>query len=72
MAVERPDQLLDVLGHDWLEGREGDFLFCCEAKKPFAGFPVVQGHSFAILQSRGKSMVFEMLYRGKERCHILK
>jgi hypothetical protein len=67
MAVERPDQLLDVLGHEWLEGREGDFLFLCEAKKSFAGFPVVHGHDLGLLPARGKNMIFVMLCRGKRR-----
>jgi hypothetical protein len=67
MAVERSDQLIDVLGHEWLDGSEGDFLFVCEAKKSFAGFQVVHGHRFGLLPARGKSMVFGMLCGGERK-----
>ena len=52
MAVERPDQLIDVLGYNRLESCEGDFIFCCETKKSFAGFPVVDVHGFGLLPAR--------------------
>ena len=53
-------------GHDRLEGREGDFLFFCEAKKSFAGFPVVHGHRFEFLPGQGTRMVFETPYAGND------
>ncbi len=80
MPVECPDQLIDVLGHDRLEGREGAFLFFCEAKKSFAGFPVVHGHRFEFLPGQGHAYGLRNALR-RERCvrftarkgnHILK
>jgi hypothetical protein len=66
MAVEGPHQLIDVLGHEWLEGREGDFLFCCETKKSFAGFPVVDTHGLGLLPARRKCIGVVILSGGKE------
>jgi len=64
MTIERPHQLIDVLVHEWLEGLEGDFLFFCESKKCFAGFPVVQHHSFGLLPAKGRAWSSERYAQG--------